>query len=259
MADVLAESRTSSRPLDPEVEGQELVIREARGRQRRRRAFVAGLTLVVALATALAIFLESGARAPGSSGMTQQTADAAQLHGAMRSVLSAPNFTIESVSNPGPRTVSKGVIQNPDRISVAGTVNGRPGPSIIVIGSRVYERVEGAWRRGENKAALAEVTNETLLYPHILDQAAFVTRSGSDYVIPSAEARRLLRSADKGASVPDHIAISAQVQGGVVKTISVRMTGKAPPSNLEVGPAPIFLAITIDHVGTSSPVTAPSS
>jgi hypothetical protein len=260
MASVKTESRTKSSPVDPDVESQELVIREARSRQRWRRAVVAGLTLIVASAAALALAVGSGGRAPGTTGTSQQSGASAQLHSAMRAVLSAPNFTIKTVGGQsGQKSVDTAVIQNPDRISVTGTANGRPGPPVIVIGSSVYQRRNGPWLHGDNKAALAETTNGILLYPHILDRAKLVTRSGSEYVIPGGEAHRLLRSADNGASLPQHISISAQVQGGIVKSISVRMTGKTPPSKLEVvGPTPIVITITISNVGTSPPVKVPA-
>jgi hypothetical protein len=150
-------------------------------------------------------------------------------------------------TSPGPAGVEKSVdrvvIEKPDRISISG------GPNVVAIGSIGYFRVQPGWAVARHVGESTNFTNDMLMPLRILDRTTAVVRRGDIYVVPTEEASRLLISTRSSEfQNPVGVALSATVQAGLLKSMTLRIDSGSPLT---------VVTTTVSRVGTSPNVNAP--
>jgi hypothetical protein len=141
------------------------------------------------------------------------------------------------------KSVDRVVIEKPDRILISG------GPNVVAIGSTGYFKVQPGWTVVRHVGESTNFTNDMLMFLHILDRTTTVVRRGDTYVVPTEEASRLLVSTRSSQfQNPVGVALSATVQAGLLKSMTLRIDSGSPLT---------VVTTTVSRVGTSPNVNAP--
>ena len=164
------------------------------------------------------------------------------LHDAVNALRAESRYSLtvtDSRGGPGGTpAVYKVDIQEPGRISITGGVN------VIAIGSTGYFKGQsGWWSTVRHAGEAASFTNDMCIYIDMLRRATAATRNGDTYVIPSAEAARLLLTTGlaRFRGIRD-VSLSTTIAGGLLKSVSLHAGGALPISTstvvAEIGSAP---------------------
>ena len=188
------------------------------------------------------------------------------LRDAINAVLTAPNLTIVTTESapllplPGDgKTVTKAVIEKPDRVSISGHV--------IAIGSVGYfPAPPGKWTVYHHIGESMNFTNGVLLYLHVLDRASSVTRHGHTYVVPPVEVVSLLDSTSlPELHNPAAATWSATVRAGSLQSMTLRydqqsqsIAGHCGTTSCTLPASPVTVTSTVSRVGTSPTINAPA-
>ena len=255
-------------PLPSDLQDAQALFEEAHRRRRRRRVLI-GVFLAAVLAVGAGVLVAQGdgTRPPPQGRATNGTSSPlSSLTGAIRALLTAPNFTIVTTESapllplPGSRKmVTKAVIEKPDRISISGQV--------IAIGSVGYfPAPPGKWTMYHHVGEARNYTNDVLLYLHVLDRATAVIRHGDTYIVPPVEVVNLLDS----TSLPEfHNATgatwSATVRAGSLQSMTLHydqqpqsIAGHCGTTSCTLPASPVTVTTTVSRVGTSPTINPPA-
>lgn len=181
------------------------------------------------------------------------------FHDAIGAVLNASDFTLvtqqSGTQGTPPRTavvttVTKVVIEKPDKFSMRSTTAGDESPAVIAIGSVGYFAASaGEWTEYHHVGESTNFTNTALIYLHLLSRVTAVLRHGTTYVVPSTAAISLLAST-RLTQFQDVTSVSliATVESGLLNTVQLRVSGRSAFS----------MTATVSKVGSSLSITAPS-
>ena len=205
--------------------------------------------LISILIIALGIGITAGVLGdgPSESESSLHAAPVTALHDAIAALQAESGYRLtvsDSRAGPGGTpSVYKVDIQKPDRISITGAMN------VIAIGSTGYFKAASyGWTTVQHTGESTNFMNDILMYIDILKRATSATRNGDTYTIPAAEAARLLVTTDlpRFQSV-SNVSLSANVTGGLVKSVSLHVGG----------PSPLSAKTTVAEVGSSPAVDTP--
>lgn len=230
---------------------------------RRLRWSIRDLALPVAIVVASC----SGCASTRAKATDQTKPPLPSLRDAVNAVLTASNFTIVSTEaapllplpTGGRKTVTKAVIDNPDRVLISGHV--------IAIGSTGYFRgPPGKWTVVRHAGESTDFMNGLLLYLHLLERATSVVRHGDTYVLPPGEVARLLASTRlPELHNPAGATWSAIVRAGSLQSMTLRYqqppqstAGNCGTTSCTLPASPVTITTEVSRVGTSPTINPPA-